>query len=215
MKASACQVSSGVWYNSFCCAGGGNPGVSAPPVTSTPSSSPSLTVPAAVSSPEAERDGRRSERGSQAGLTLWPPTAGAEAVTRPASLRKGREGSVETNTRGKLGMYSTYCTHWTHTHTHLLKYCASLKDYHLCRCPCFSLPLSFVPLFLNPISPSCLPPLPISLLSQLPALLSLQDLWYFVQLQPSPALFSLWLGPIRGAGLVRQAGILGHEHLSV
>lgn len=101
MKASACQVSNGVWYNSFCCAGGRNPGVSVPPVTSPPSSSPSHTGPAAVSSPEAEtEDGVR--RGSRAGLTLWPPAAGAEAATRPASLKKGGEGSVATNTKGKL-----------------------------------------------------------------------------------------------------------------
>lgn len=39
-----------------------------------------------------EGDGRRSERGSRAGLTRWPPTAGAEAATRTASLRKGRRG---------------------------------------------------------------------------------------------------------------------------
>lgn len=77
----------------------------------------SRTAPAAVSSPEAsqrERDGRRSERGSQAGLTLWPPTAGAEAATRPASLRKGREGSVATNTRGKSGN-----VHTVPTNTHI------------------------------------------------------------------------------------------------
>lgn len=62
-------------------------------------------LPSAAQRHSRERDGRRSERGSQAGLTLWPPTAGAEAATRPASLRKGREGSVATNTRGKPGMY--------------------------------------------------------------------------------------------------------------
>lgn len=108
MKASACQVSNGVWYNSFCCAGGWNPGVSAPPVTSPPSSSPSRTGPAAVSSPEAEtEDGVRRE--SRPGLTLWPPAAGAEAATRPASLKKGGEGSVATNTREKMRLYIQHC----------------------------------------------------------------------------------------------------------
>lgn len=84
---------------------GGTPGYLHLLSPTPPSSSPSRTVPAAVSSPEADREGRRSERGSQAGLTLWPPTAGAEAATRPASLRKGKEGNVATNTRGKLGLY--------------------------------------------------------------------------------------------------------------
>lgn len=62
-------------------------------------------LPSAAQRHSRERDGRRSEKGSQPGLTPWPPTAGAEAATRPASLRKGREGSVATNTRGKLKMY--------------------------------------------------------------------------------------------------------------
>lgn len=62
-------------------------------------------LPSAAQRHSRERDGRRSEKGSQPGLTLWPPTAGAEAATRPASLRKGRKGSVATNTRGKLKMY--------------------------------------------------------------------------------------------------------------
>lgn len=109
MKASACQVSNGVWYNSFCCAGGWNPGVSASPVTSPPpSSSPSCTGPAAVSSPEAETEDE-VRGGSRAGLTLWPPAAGAEAATRPASLKNGGEGSVETNTKEKRCLDIQHC----------------------------------------------------------------------------------------------------------
>lgn len=116
MKASACQASNGVWYNSFCCAGGWNPGVSAPPVTSPPSSSPSRTRPAAVSSPEAEaEDGVRG--GSRAGLTLWPPTAGAEAATRPASLKDGGRGQRGNKHKGETGYILLCCVtafYWSH-----------------------------------------------------------------------------------------------------
>uniref|UniRef100_A0AAV2J0I7 Uncharacterized protein n=1 Tax=Knipowitschia caucasica TaxID=637954 RepID=A0AAV2J0I7_KNICA len=58
------------------------------------------TQPAAVSSPAAEhRDRHEAERHRKpSGLTLWPPTAGAEAATRPASLRRATEASVATNT---------------------------------------------------------------------------------------------------------------------
>lgn len=48
-------------------------------------------------------------RGSRVGLTLWPPAAGAEAATRPASLKKGGEGSVATNTKEKLCLYIQRC----------------------------------------------------------------------------------------------------------
>lgn len=76
---------------------------------------------------ERGRDGRWSERGNHAGLTLWPPTAGAEAATRPASLRKGREGSVATNTRGKPRMYILNLLN-TNTHTSIKPLCSAYRD---------------------------------------------------------------------------------------
>lgn len=54
--------------------------------------------------------GRRSEakgrqgKGSRAGLTPWPPTAGAEAATRPASLRGKAEGAAWQQTPGERGL---------------------------------------------------------------------------------------------------------------
>ena len=69
---------------------------------------------------ERERGGRRSERrGSRAGLTLWPPTAGAEAATRPASLRRGERGQRGNKHKGEAGNVHTVPTE--RKHTHLLK----------------------------------------------------------------------------------------------
>lgn len=178
-------------------------------------------LPSAAQRHGRERDGRRSERGSQAGLTLWPPTAGAEAATRPASLRKGSEGSMATNTRGKPGIY-ILCLLNTNTHTSITPLCRASEtgtyvgniDTFEGVCPFLPLPLSFVPLFLAPISPSCPP----SSLSQLPVLLSLQDLLQFVLTPAAPTLSSSLFrlnGPIGGVGSVWQAGMLGHEHLGV
>lgn len=121
---------------------------------------------------------RRSERGSQAGLTLWPPTAGAEAATRPASLRKGRGGSVATNTRGKLGMYILYLLN-TVTHTSIKQQCHAWEtgtyvDAHAFLC--FS-PASLVLFRVNYLY---------YFLSRMCCVLSLA-----LQLQPSPALISL------------------------
>lgn len=69
---------------------------------------------------EGERGGRRSERrGNRAGLTPWPPTAGAEAATRPASLRRGERGQRGNKHKGEARNVHTVPTE--RKHTHLLK----------------------------------------------------------------------------------------------
>lgn len=117
MRASACQVSSGVWYNSFCRAGGwvGGCGVcvgGGVVVQGTPGYLRLLSPPLPPHRPRSRgaccrqqpRGGVRREDGveggSQAGLTPWPPTAGAEAATRPASLREGGERAAWQQTQG-------------------------------------------------------------------------------------------------------------------
>lgn len=74
-------------------------------------------LPSAAQRRSRGRDARRSEGGSRAGLTPWPPTAGAEAATRTASLRRRREGSVATNR--EAGDVHTAPTE--HKHTRPLK----------------------------------------------------------------------------------------------
>lgn len=76
---------------------------------------------------QRERETKDEVReGSQAGLTLWPPMAGAEAATHPASLRKGIEGSVTTNTSGRLRMYILYLLN-TYTLTSIKGLCSALE----------------------------------------------------------------------------------------
>lgn len=106
--------------------GGGNPGVSAPPVTSSlspPTLLPTFCLSSSALLPSAAQ--RQSEtgrgsagKGSRAGLTLWPPTAGAEAATRPASLRWKAERAAWQQTQERGGLWwrekravVTYCAH--------------------------------------------------------------------------------------------------------
>lgn len=85
---------------------GGTPGY--PPLLSPPLPPHRPPVPGLL--PSAAQRQRRKTRGarggSRAGLTPWPPAAGAEAATRPASLKRGGEGSQATNTKGKLGVHA-------------------------------------------------------------------------------------------------------------
>ena len=147
---------------------------------------------------QEREDGGRSEEGSQVGLTLWPPTAGAEPATRLASLRKGREGSVATNTRGRLRMCTLYLLK-TNTLTAIKPLSRTSesgtyveKHWHFGGCWCI---FFFLPLTLS----FC--PFTIFLLTLLPVLLL-----------PSMASLS---GPRGGVDSVRQACMLGHGHLSL
>lgn len=88
--------------------GGGNPGVSAPPVTSSLSPptplytfclSSSTLLPSATQRRSEMRSGSAG-KGSRVGLTLWPPTAGAEAARRPASLRRKVKRAAWQQTQG-------------------------------------------------------------------------------------------------------------------